>query len=69
MVTGHLEYEAQTLAEEYQRDLDKGLDINVPENYFPNDNPDENTIKSLAFTRSFTIFKLAELLCVSINSI
>jgi homoserine O-succinyltransferase/O-acetyltransferase len=44
MVTGHLEYEAQTLAEEYQRDLDKGLDINVPENYFPNDNPEENPL-------------------------
>ena len=25
MVTGHLEYEAQTLAEEYQRDLEKGI--------------------------------------------
>ena len=44
MVTGHLEYEAQTLAEEYQRDLDKGLDINVPENYFPNDNPEDNPL-------------------------
>lgn len=34
-VTGHSEYDAHTLNEEYQRDLDKGLDIEVPENYFP----------------------------------
>lgn len=37
MVTGHLEYDATTLAEEYERDLAKGLDIHMPENYFPND--------------------------------
>lgn len=40
MITGHLEYEAQTLAEEYSRDLKKGLDIQIPENYFPDNNPD-----------------------------
>jgi homoserine O-succinyltransferase/O-acetyltransferase len=44
MVTGHLEYEAHTLAEEYHRDLRKGLDIDVPENYFPNDNPNEEPL-------------------------
>jgi len=37
MVTGHLEYDATTLAEEYERDLAKGLDIDIPKNYFPND--------------------------------
>jgi homoserine O-succinyltransferase/O-acetyltransferase len=40
MVTGHLEYEAQTLAEEYARDLQKGIDAHVPENYFPNNSPE-----------------------------
>ncbi|MGJ7921836.1 homoserine O-acetyltransferase MetA [Neobacillus sp. LXY-4] len=40
MVTGHLEYDADTLAEEYNRDINKGLDIHVPENYFPGDNPE-----------------------------
>lgn len=39
MVTGHLEYDAHTLAEEYERDVQKGLDIDVPENYFPQDDP------------------------------
>lgn len=40
MATGHLEYEATTLAEEYERDLAKGLNIEIPENYFPGNNPD-----------------------------
>ena len=38
MITGHLEYDATTLAEEYERDLKKGIDIEMPENYFPNNN-------------------------------
>lgn len=41
MVTGHLEYDATTLAEEYERDLKRGLDVQMPENYFPNDDPEE----------------------------
>jgi homoserine O-succinyltransferase len=39
MITGHPEYEAETLAQEYERDLKKGLDIHVPEHYFPQDDP------------------------------
>lgn len=38
--TGHSEYDRDSLAHEYYRDLDKGLPIDLPENYFPNDNPD-----------------------------
>ncbi|WP_108671195.1 homoserine O-acetyltransferase MetA [Peribacillus acanthi] len=41
MVTGHLEYDVETLRDEYERDSKKGLDIHVPENYFPNDDPKE----------------------------
>ncbi|HLS66161.1 MAG TPA: homoserine O-succinyltransferase [Pseudogracilibacillus sp.] len=37
MATGHLEYDATTLRDEYERDLARGLDIHIPENYFPND--------------------------------
>lgn len=37
MVTGHLEYEATTLLEEYQRDDANGSHPNLPVNYFPND--------------------------------
>jgi homoserine O-succinyltransferase/O-acetyltransferase len=44
MVTGHLEYEAQTLAEEYDRDLKKGISVHVPENYFPNNSPENQPL-------------------------
>jgi len=38
-VTGHPEYDADTLALEYFRDIEKGLPIDIPKNYFPDDNP------------------------------
>lgn len=38
-ITGHSEYDSDTLAKEYFRDLDKGLPIDIPKNYFPGDNP------------------------------
>ncbi len=36
-VTGHSEYDRDTLKDEYLRDLKKGLPIDMPKNYFPND--------------------------------
>ena len=36
-ITGHSEYDADTLKNEYLRDLSQGKPIKVPENYFPND--------------------------------
>ncbi|MDR2570344.1 MAG: homoserine O-succinyltransferase [Oscillospiraceae bacterium] len=38
-ITGHPEYDADTLALEYTRDVKKGLPIAIPKNYFPNDDP------------------------------
>ena len=38
-VTGHSEYDRLTLHEEYMRDIEKGLNIDIPKNYYPNDNP------------------------------
>ncbi|MBQ3880283.1 MAG: homoserine O-succinyltransferase, partial [Oscillospiraceae bacterium] len=38
-VTGHSEYDAHTLAHEYFRDLDRGLPIEIPKHYFPDDDP------------------------------
>ena len=38
-VLGHPEYDPDTLAKEYFRDVEKGLDIAVPVNYFPDDDP------------------------------
>lgn len=51
MLTGHLEYDADTLAEEYSRDIQKGIDIDVPKNYFPQDDPNK---KPLNIWRSHT---------------
>lgn len=38
-ITGHSEYDPLTLKSEYDRDVNKGLDIKVPKNYYPQDNP------------------------------
>ena len=38
-ITGHPEYDPDTLAREYFRDRDKGLPIHVPYHYFPDNDP------------------------------
>ena len=38
-ISGHPEYDPLTLRDEYQRDLGNGLDIDLPENYFPDNDP------------------------------
>jgi len=38
-ITGHSEYDPLTLKAEYDRDVSKGLPINVPQNYYPNNDP------------------------------
>ncbi len=43
-VSGHSEYDRDTLASEYMRDKTKGLPIKVPANYFPNDDPTQKPI-------------------------
>ena len=43
-VMGHPEYDPDTLAREYFRDVKKGLDIAVPAHYFPNDDPTQPPI-------------------------
>lgn len=43
-VNGHPEYDRYTLQNEYLRDKNKGLDIQLPYNYFPNDNPEEKPL-------------------------
>jgi homoserine O-succinyltransferase len=43
-ITGHPEYDSDTLALEYNRDIQKGIDIEVPENYFPNNDPKQAPI-------------------------
>lgn len=43
-VTGHSEYSPLTLDTEYRRDLDKGLSIEVPQNYYRENNPDKGPL-------------------------
>lgn len=45
-VTGHLEYAVDTLDKEYKRDLSKGLKIEMPENYYLDNNPEEGPLFS-----------------------
>lgn len=52
-VTGHSEYDRDTLAKEYFRDKNKGLDIEKPYNYFPND--DENLVPNMSWKSSASI--------------
>ncbi|KGA97260.1 homoserine O-succinyltransferase [Alkalihalobacillus alcalophilus ATCC 27647 = CGMCC 1.3604] len=37
-VTGHSEYDTDTLQQEFERDKARGLNIQLPRNYFPDDN-------------------------------
>lgn len=39
-VQGHLEYDRISLDKEYKRDVGKGLDIELPKNYYPGDKPE-----------------------------
>ena len=45
-VTGHSEYDPETLRNEYLRDKNLGLDIAVPENYFPDNDDSKEPIVS-----------------------
>ena len=38
-ITGHSEYDADTLHREYTRDLAAGINPEIPQNYYPNDDP------------------------------
>ncbi len=44
-ITGHLEYDADTLKKEYERDLGRS-DVKLPKNYFPGDDPAKSPIVS-----------------------
>ncbi|MEL7567885.1 MAG: homoserine O-succinyltransferase [Dehalobacterium sp.] len=44
--TGHAEYDPLTLGSEYSRDVSQGLPINLPENYYREDNPAKDPVVS-----------------------
>lgn len=43
-ITGHLEYDFDTLSLEYFRDVNKGLPIDIPVNYFPDNDPSKRPV-------------------------
>ncbi|SDF13026.1 homoserine O-acetyltransferase MetA [Sporomusa acidovorans] len=43
-ITGHSEYDPLTLKTEYDRDVAQGLPINIPANYYPNDDPQQQPV-------------------------
>ena len=43
-ICGHPEYDPLTLKAEYDRDYDKGLNPDIPVNYYPNDDPSQTPI-------------------------
>lgn len=43
-ITGHAEYARMTLDTEYKRDLSKNLPIEIPANYYPNDDADKKPV-------------------------
>ncbi len=45
-ITGHSEYDANTLKNEYLRDIKAGIDIEIPKNYFKDDDPNKEPIVS-----------------------
>lgn len=54
-VTGHPEYDFDTLSKEYFRDLDKGISPAIPDNYFPDNDP-EKTPKNLWRSHAHLLF-------------
>ena len=63
-VFGHAEYDWDTLNREYERDVKRGLDIAVPENYFPDDDPKQRPIVRWRSVKYIVIYKLVKLLCI-----
>ena len=45
-VTGHPEYDTLTLDKEYKRDVAKGINPDIPVNYYKDNNPDNKPVKS-----------------------
>lgn len=45
-MSGHLEYDTETLDTEYKRDIGKGIEIDVPVNYYPDNDPKKKPLNS-----------------------
>ena len=51
-VTGHMEYDTNTLSDEYWRDKNKNLPIQIPQDYFPGDDPNQKQLSTWRSTAS-----------------
>ena len=61
---GHPEYDRLTLDKEYKRDLGKGMDIQMPVNYYPNDDVERTTVVTVALACKLLVYQLSGLLCL-----
>ena len=68
-VFGHAEYDWDTLNREYVRDIKKGMDIAVPENYFPDNDPKQRPIVRWRSVSTLLFYKLVKLLCIPRNTV
>ena len=68
-VTGHSEYSPLTLDTEYRRDLDKGLPIEMPRNYYIDNDPEKGPLVRWRAHANFVVLQLAELLRLSGNTL
>ena len=68
-VMGHPEYDRITLDGEYKRDMNKGLPIEIPENYYRNDDPSNKPLLTWRAHANNLYSKLAELLCLPGNAL
>ena len=64
-IMGHPEYDRNTLRDEYNRDVRKGLDIQVPLNYFPDDDPTQRPNLQWRSHSNQSLLQLDQLLCLS----
>lgn len=59
---GHPEYDRVTLDGEYKRDLAKGLPIEIPKNYYKDDDPNNKPLPHLEGPCQQPVYELVELL-------
>ena len=57
-IFNHFEYDSDTLKQEYDRDVAEGTPINVPMNYYPDDDPSQPTDEPLAQPRASALWQL-----------
>ena len=61
-VMGHPEHDRVTLDGEYKRDLGKGLPIEMPENYYRDNNPENGPLAAVESPCQQPVYQLAQLL-------